>query len=96
LNGIVLLTLYNALCFFIFNPVYQDGHLKIIKFYCHTLYLKILNIKRFCKAFFQNSLLSSSGSVLAFGTQVRGFAPRRRRRIFRAKKSSARLPSEGK
>jgi hypothetical protein len=37
----------------------------------------------------------SRGSVLAFGTQVRGFAPGRNRRIFRAKKSSARLPSEG-
>jgi len=34
--------------------------------------------------------------VLAFGTQVRGFKPVRSRRIFRAKKSSARLPSEGK
>jgi hypothetical protein len=29
----------------------------------------------------------SRGSVLAFGTQVRGFAPGRSRRIFRAKKS---------
>jgi len=38
----------------------------------------------------------SRGSVLAFGTQVHGFAPGRSRRIFRAKKSSARLPSEGK
>ena len=38
----------------------------------------------------------SGGSVLAFGTQVRGFAPGRSRRIFRAKKSSAHLPSEGK
>jgi hypothetical protein len=38
----------------------------------------------------------SRGSVLAFGTQARGFAPIRSRRIFRAKKSSARLPSEGK
>jgi hypothetical protein len=34
--------------------------------------------------------------VLAFGTQVRVFKPGRSRRIFRAKKSSARLPSEGK
>jgi len=33
--------------------------------------------------------------VLAFGTQVRGFKPGRSRRIFRGKKSSARLPSEG-
>jgi hypothetical protein len=38
----------------------------------------------------------SRGSVLAFGTQVRGFKPGRSRRVFRAKKSSARLPSEGK
>jgi hypothetical protein len=38
----------------------------------------------------------SRGSVLAFGTQVREFAPGRSRRIFKAKKSSARLPSEGK
>jgi len=36
------------------------------------------------------------GSVLAFGTQVRRFAPGRSRRIFRAKISSACLPSEGK
>ena len=38
----------------------------------------------------------SRGSELAFSTQVRGFKPSRRRRIFRANKSSARLPSEGK
>ena len=36
----------------------------------------------------------SRGSVLAFSTQVRGFKPGRSQRIFRAKKSSARLPSE--
>jgi hypothetical protein len=36
------------------------------------------------------------GSMLAFGTQVRGFAPGRSRRNFRTKKSSARLPSEGR
>ena len=38
----------------------------------------------------------SRDSVLAFSTQVRGFKPGRSRRIFRAKKSSARLPSEVK
>jgi hypothetical protein len=37
----------------------------------------------------------SRGSMLAFGTQVRGFTPGRSRRISRAKKSSAHLPSEG-
>src|SRR5215510_4325605 len=35
-------------------------------------------------------------SLLASGTQVRGFKPDRSRRIFRAKKSSTCLPSEGK
>ena len=39
----------------------------------------------------------SRGSVLAFGTQIRGFKPGRSRRIFQdEKKSSTRLPSEGK
>jgi len=33
--------------------------------------------------------------VLASGTRIRGFKPGRSRRIFRAKKSSARVPSEG-
>jgi len=37
----------------------------------------------------------SKGSALAFGTQVRGFTPGRSRRIFRTKKSSVRLSSEG-
>jgi len=36
------------------------------------------------------------GGVLAFGTQVCEFKPGRSRWIFRAKKSSARLPSKGK
>jgi hypothetical protein len=35
-------------------------------------------------------------SVLASGTQDRGFVPGRSRRIFQVKKSSACLPSEGK
>jgi hypothetical protein len=35
-------------------------------------------------------------SMLASGTEDRGFKPGRIRRIFRAKKSSACLPSEGK
>jgi hypothetical protein len=38
----------------------------------------------------------SRGSVLDFSTQDCGFKPGGSRRIFRAKKSSARLPSEGK
>jgi hypothetical protein len=35
-------------------------------------------------------------NMLASGTGVRAFKPSRSRRIFRAKKSSACLPSEGK
>ena len=35
-------------------------------------------------------------SVLASGTEDRGFKPGRSRRVFRAKISSALLPSEGK
>jgi hypothetical protein len=49
-----------------------------------------------CKQTLQNvpkRLRWSRGSILAFGTEVRGFAPGRSRRIFRAKKSLARLPS---
>jgi hypothetical protein len=42
------------------------------------------------------SYQQSSRTVLAFRTQVLGFKPGRNRRIFRAKKSSARLLSEGK
>ena len=38
----------------------------------------------------------SRGSLLAFSAQYRRFKPGRSRRIFRAKNSSARLPSEGK
>ena len=50
----------------------------------------------FVKSIQVQRLRWSRGSVLAFSTQVRGFKPGRSRRIFRAKKSSARLPSEGK
>jgi len=38
----------------------------------------------------------SRSSLLSFSTKVRWFKPGRSRRIFRAKKFSARLPSEGK
>ena len=58
-------------------------------------YPNIATIANF--AFFTHSRLRwSRGSVLAFSTQICGFKPGRSRRIFRAKKSSARLPSEGK
>ena len=51
---------------------------------------------RFSRITIMERLRWSRGSVLAFSTQVRGFKPGRILRIFRAKKSSARLPSEGK
>ena len=35
-------------------------------------------------------------NIIAFSTEVSGFKPGRCRRIFRTKKASARLPSEGK
>jgi len=46
---------------------------------------------------FADAIHPTQVNVLAFSTQVRGFKTGRSRRIFRAKKkSSARLPSEGK
>jgi hypothetical protein len=53
-----------------------------------------LNGKSFCKDSTLFTVIIKL--LLPFGTQVRGFKPCRNRRIFRAKKSSARLPSEGK
>jgi hypothetical protein len=78
----------------------------------HRVSLHLAALRVFCYHFWDKSKVNSStalltyqqaerlrwyrGSALAFGTEVRGFAPGRSRRIFRAKKSSARLPSEGK
>jgi hypothetical protein len=65
---------------FVFHKKFQMG------WFC-PYYIKLVSIMR---------LRCSRGSVLAFGTQVRGLKPGRSSRIFQAKKSSARLPSEGK
>jgi len=43
-------------------------------------------IEKYCVSFIIKRLRSSRGSVLAFGTQVRGFKPGRSCRIFRTKK----------
>ena len=58
----------------------------------------VFHIYVLCYNLLMNSkwLRWSRGSVLAFGTPFRGFAPGQSRWIYRAKKSSARLPSEGK
>ena len=72
--------------FFVIN--YAD-FVKACKKCCH-LYLFRRTILR------SERLRWSGGSVLAFGTQVRGFKLGRSRRIFRAKKFPVRLPSEGK
>ena len=62
--------------------------------FTHTLtYIYIYSFSRYI---LQERLRWSRSSVLAFSTQVRGFKPGRSHRTFRAKKSSARLPSEGK
>jgi len=53
----------------------------------------MINIVGICM---KNWFRWSRGSVLTFSTQVCGFKPSRSHQIFRAKKSSARLPSEGK
>jgi len=58
LDGILLLALCNVV-FLLFNPVHQNSRLKIITFYCHTLYLKNLIFRHFRKPFFQKSLLYS-------------------------------------
>ena len=64
-----------------------------------TLLVIILNINPFkfsCRISRWSGFGGLEVSVLAFGTQVREFKPGRSRRIFRAKKSSARLTSGGK
>ena len=59
------------------SPVSPSFHLPCVTV-CHHistgLYIEVMRLRW------------SRGSVLAFGTQVRGFAPGRNRRIFRAKK----------
>jgi len=60
------------------------------------IYIYIYNIYIYIYIYIYKRLRWSRGSVLAFSTQVWGFKPGRSRRIFRAKKSSGRLPSEGK
>jgi len=63
-------------------------------------YLLLKGMQLSCTAWVES--LSTVGfgglvvSMLASGTQDRWFEPGQSRRIFRAKKSSARLPSEGK
>ena len=54
--------------------------------YTATAALVLLATPVICLSVCLKRLQWSRGSVLAFGTQVRGFAPGRSRRIFRAKK----------
>ena len=72
-----------------FNRIVNSNFCDVI----HRLYqgvLYILNVTRCYST--RKRLRWSRGSVLAFGTQVRVFKVG----FFRAKKSSAHLPSEGK
>jgi hypothetical protein len=77
-----------------------SSHLTTVLVYSHIYFWYCYNFSssaiKLANLIFNKRLRWSRGSVLAFGTQVRGFKPGRSRRILRAKKSSARLPSEGK
>ena len=88
-----------------FNPKHQKGRYRYRYIYrsvctkssCCVLVLYIhFIIHIYIYIYIYIRLRWSRGSLLAFSTQVRGFKPGRSRRIFMAKKSSARLPSEGK
>jgi len=67
---------------------------------CHDFRSELTNLMTQAVQYWQCPALPGFGglvvSVLASGTQDRGFKPGRIRRIFRAKKSLARIPSEGK
>jgi len=73
--------LFNVLC------------VSIVLFYVLFVFKCVLN---YCRQVSTELQLNISYSVLALGTQVRGFKPGQSRRIFKGEKSSARLPSEGK
>ena len=76
------------------NPIAVD---KYIYIYIYMYYVSRIHLSLFSSHSRRKRLPWSRGSVLAFSTQVRGFKPGRSRRIFKGrKKSSARLPSEGK
>ena len=83
----------------IFNVVVHKSSyfstLYVLCWWCKMNLEIIKNVSWFLCLDVVKRLQWSRGSVLAFGTQVRGFAPGRIRWIFRAKKSSARLPSFG-
>ena len=74
----------------------EDDRLKRSKHVALYNKIVVLTYINLCFSIFLARFRWSRGSVLAFNTQVPGFKPGRSRRIFRAKKSSARLPSEGK
>ena len=79
-----------------------------LSFICHSNFIYILYILLFfhffCSQFFSYSFVLRSykrlrwsrGSVLAFGTQVRGFKPGRSRRIFQGEKILLSTPSFGR
>jgi len=78
-----------------FNPIAVNRYIYICLFrrICGIIYTIYKYI--YVYIYIHIWLRWSRGSVLAFSTQVCGFKPGRSRRIFRAKKSSARLSSEG-
>ena len=90
----------NVCCFVVHNCLHslnKDVKITNYNFFMRECRCIYMTNNRFTVGNIQLQRLRWSGvSVLAFGTQVRGFKPGRSRRIFRAKKPSARLPSEGK
>jgi hypothetical protein len=70
-----------------FNSAFKGLILQSIAEFSGQLLALFGKIKNNLKvSFYAQRLRWPRGSVLAFGTQVRGFAPDRSRRIFRAKK----------
>jgi hypothetical protein len=78
------------------NPFVTSGLEKTLcKWEVHVALVTTGLMRKFFNTFIM--ILSGFGGLeVAFGTQVHEFAPSRSRRIFRAKKSSACLPLEGK
>ena len=99
-SSLVLQHVHYSLYLFISNirlPFYETRFLSANQNIRHITGLYIQIIKKYGKAIRNCKVVSKSGfgglrvSVLATGTQVRGFKPGRSRRIFRV-----RLPSGGK
>jgi hypothetical protein len=77
---------------------HQDAECIMWQWYCFTFKATVSGSadSRFKSKRVPSGFGGLVGSMVASGTEGRGFKPDRSRRIFRAKKFSACLPSEGK